>query len=987
MVKKLFIVPASILIIAGILLIGISPSPASAEAMRLGPAFSPANLLVYPYIGNTTGSSAAISWATDTFGSGEVLFSPDQGYANSLPANSVLVDGRYWFSATLIGLDASTTYYYRILLDGTDLTPWTEATFTTAPAAEASSFSFAVVGDNQPGSSSAAPYQMALDVAAMMNQQPELNFVLHTGDTIYDGSGCTGSTSAWSQYVRNHFNVYQAMLGRMPFFTAIGNHEVQTGGCGYPAYTGVFNLPENAPAAATEQYYSFDWGNAHFIVLDTNQYFGSTSAEYKWLVSDLQTTTQPWIFVSEHVPAYSSGDSGSDSAVDRYLVPLFETYGVDVVFNGHDHDYERTCPIRSGACTTTQAGGVVYFTNGGGGAYTSNVGSSWFTALSIRKYEFLKVTLNDCRLQFTGIDRYGAIFDTYSIDRCGPVDPTATSTPTQTPTSTSTTDPNITPSATPEISAGPFRFISWSDGQSESYNVSNTAGQANALNPAFTIFNGDLEDSGVDQAEMDSMNAALGNLGARTFLVRGNHDDHIANSAGLWEDYYTALNKPLPAGVTNYVEMDPNLTYLSYSFDYGNSRLIGLDVVDEAETLTGAQLAFLDGRLADAEARGLTHAFIYFHSPEYCVESTHCGCSAKNDGSCTPAGLVSIINNHPIVSATFHGHEHILGWAHMDSARVAGLTGSYEEFLTSPAGGWTYNEYVYPSRMDYYYPDMSSSQGFAAIDVDGPTFTVSFYKVGVTNPVWSRSFTKGEPTPTGTPTNTPANTTTSTSTPTRTLTSTRTYTLTGTFTGTSTRTPTTTPTHTLTNLPTATFTPTFTATQTFTGTATVTLTLTPTYTLTALPTATFIPTATYTPTDLPTDPFTPTFTVTHTSTWTATGTFTPTVTYTPTDLPAATFTPTFTASQTSTWTATETTTPTLTLPPTATGTATASPSPTLSPSGTFSSTTTFTRTPTATRTATLTRTRTRTPTITRTRTSTLTRRPTRTPVPTRTRRR
>ena len=67
---------------------------------------------------------------------------------------------------------------------------------------------------------------------------------------------------------------------------------------------------------------------------------------------------------------------------------------------------------------------------------------------------------------------------------------------------------------------------------------------------------------------------------------------------------------------------------------------------------------------------------------------------------------MTIINNHPIVSATFHGHEHVLSWTHMDNTRVSGLTRSYEQFITSPAGGVTYNEYVYPDRVDYVYPDM-----------------------------------------------------------------------------------------------------------------------------------------------------------------------------------------------------------------------------------------------------------------------------------------
>ena len=314
-----------------------------------------------------------------------------------------------------------------------------------------------------------------------------------------------------------------------------------------------------------------------------------------------------------------------------------------------------------------------------------------------------------------------------------------------------------------------FSFVSMSDAHIEPVNFAATVNQAASLNPDLIIFNGDLENEGVINTQMDPMIADLKNAGVfnQTFLVRGNHDDYVSGSASLWENYFETVPniKTLPAGVTDYVSLDSNSDYLNYSFIYGNAMFIGLDVPGDADLLTSAELNFLDARLIYAESQGLTHAFIFFHGPLYCVESVHCNCSTKSDASCTPSALVSVINNHPIVSATFHGHEHVLGWVHMDNTRVAGLTGSFEEFITSPSGGWTYNAYLYPNRMDYTYLDMGSSQGFAAISVDGASFTYSIYKVGTTLPVWSKAFYKaGVITPT--PSVTPTATSTPTSTPT-----------------------------------------------------------------------------------------------------------------------------------------------------------------------------------------------------------------------------
>ncbi len=293
-----------------------------------------------------------------------------------------------------------------------------------------------------------------------------------------------------------------------------------------------------------------------------------------------------------------------------------------------------------------------------------------------------------------------------------------------------------------------FSFASMGDGQDEEANFPNTTNQIASLHPAFVIFNGDLENDGVTSSEMNGMVAGLRSAGIfnQTFLVRGNHDDQQSGSAALWESYFsTSPNvKTLPDGVTNYVAFDFSSTYLTYSFDYGNSRFIGLDVPGDATLMTTAEYTFLDQRLTDAESNGLTHAFIYFHGPEYCVESTHCICTAKDDGSCTQAAFVNLINKHPIVSATFHGHEHILGWVHMDNTRVSSLTNPYEEFFTSPSGGGSYNQYMYPARIDYYYPDMPDyyNTGFGFITVNVNSFTFSLYKVGTAVPVWSKTFTK-----------------------------------------------------------------------------------------------------------------------------------------------------------------------------------------------------------------------------------------------------
>ncbi len=76
-----------------------------------------------------------------------------------------------------------------------------------------------------------------------------------------------------TEYIRDYFDMYRESVGHTPFYPRIGNHELYGGSCGYRGYTDIFHLPEE------ETYYSFDWGNAHFVALDTNQSYRAGSPQ------------------------------------------------------------------------------------------------------------------------------------------------------------------------------------------------------------------------------------------------------------------------------------------------------------------------------------------------------------------------------------------------------------------------------------------------------------------------------------------------------------------------------------------------------------------------------------------------------------------------------------------------------------------------------------------------------------------------------------
>ena len=254
-----------------------------------------------------------------------------------------------------------------------------------------------------------------------MLQQP-VEFYIHTGDVAYnDGT--------YAQIETRVFGIYRDLFNGVYFNPSLGNHDYHTES-GRP-YLDSYILPEEAFRASDDKrYYSFDWGNAHFVALDSNDPLDETDANasddmFDWLRNDLQSANDRglfWKFVYHHHPAFSSSTlHGSDTQVQNKLVPIYEQYGVDLVLNGHDHTYERTCPIDLQQCTTVSQGGVTYIVTGGGGALLYDNGlPEWFTAYADSLFHFVKVDVQGCTLQTQGITASGTVFDPHVIDRCTP---------------------------------------------------------------------------------------------------------------------------------------------------------------------------------------------------------------------------------------------------------------------------------------------------------------------------------------------------------------------------------------------------------------------------------------------------------------------------------------------------------------------------------------------------------------------------------------
>jgi hypothetical protein len=340
-----------------------------------------------PYVQSVLASSAVIAWVSGEPDVGCVEYgeTPRLGHKEI----DTRVDRRH--AVTLSGLDPGSTYYYQVVEDGGSSEI---SCFRTAPVGNDSRFTFAVVGDSGKGGKS----QVAV---AELLERLKPNLVLHTGDVVYP-------RGEERHYDRSFFVPYRRLIKEVPIFPTLGNHDVE-GGNG-AAYLKNFHLPRNNPQDS-QRYYSFDWGNAHFVALDTELYYeddsGSPEEQKAWLERDLRETHQPWKFVFYHRGIYSSSEHGSDEKIREDLEPIFIRYKVNIAFSGHDHDYERTVPIE----------GVIYVVTGGGGKDLYKARKSKWTAFSKKVHHAVFVRIDGERLFLEAIEPDGTVIDRLNLCR------------------------------------------------------------------------------------------------------------------------------------------------------------------------------------------------------------------------------------------------------------------------------------------------------------------------------------------------------------------------------------------------------------------------------------------------------------------------------------------------------------------------------------------------------------------------------------------
>jgi acid phosphatase type 7 len=378
-----------------------------------------------------TSNTMAITWMNDKVAEGDVLYGTDSLHLYKkvrAAAKYVAELSTHINKVTLRKLSPATYYYYKL---GSDENGWSLIyKFKTGPKqGDQSKIIVGLWSDTQNNGGNFNFEQT--DTIVKQLSKNVLYFTIHNGDIVENGS----IAKNWKGY----FDVAQPINGNYPLMSVTGNHDVvnDTASAIFQKPTPIFyelmNLPNN------QLNYSYDYGNVHFIAINSGWAEGAAKAgkvlfeknsqEYKWLEKDLKKATKNkninWIILYSHYPVYSFGFSHIPTW-QRHIKPLVDKYEVDLYLAGHRHVYERHKAIRGGEIFAPEdehvynrPKGTVYITNGScGGNLTGTGGQNQpemiFTPTE-KIYTYAVMTIEGKQLHYDVYDKDGNKIDYFSI--------------------------------------------------------------------------------------------------------------------------------------------------------------------------------------------------------------------------------------------------------------------------------------------------------------------------------------------------------------------------------------------------------------------------------------------------------------------------------------------------------------------------------------------------------------------------------------------
>lgn len=339
-------------------------------------------------------------------------------------------EGYYIYKGIISGLEASTCYYYRVGDTSVNLfSEW--GSFVTSSLDE-SAFTFFHMTDTQNYYS-----QWNTVLSSAFSLYDDAKLIVHTGDLVEWGP----DAGEW----KTAFDTTKDYLSNTLLTSIAGSHHESQGTELYDHFN--FKVP-NSQDPDGGLYYSYDYNNVHFTMIDINDYSSESEqlspTQIQWLIQDLKNTDKEWKVVGLHWSMYSAGlrlNFAEIAAIRAQLEPIFSEYNVDLVLSGHDHVYTRTYPIKNGAVVQdietslvtiggketsfdVNPNGTVYLLSNtsGGTFYELKYSGEWFSAKDGQPNQsmFSAITVDGDKLiinAYTVDQNTGAtqLYDTYAM--------------------------------------------------------------------------------------------------------------------------------------------------------------------------------------------------------------------------------------------------------------------------------------------------------------------------------------------------------------------------------------------------------------------------------------------------------------------------------------------------------------------------------------------------------------------------------------------
>jgi acid phosphatase type 7 len=307
-----------------------------------------------PYLQMATSTSMMIRWRTDVATVSRINFGTAQ---NSLTSSLSDNTAKTEHQITLEKLTPNTKYFYAVANGNTVLQGDKDNFFVTSPP----------IGSEQKVRIMAFG-DMGMGIETQTNVYKQyLKFIGNNYTDLWLLMGDNAYAQGWDwEYQQRFFEFYQTerLMKQTPIFPSPGNHDYSPTPNNYiiedplVAYFSIFSVPTKGEvggvASKSKAFYSYNYANIHFVSLDSygkqgadRAMFSKDSDQMKWLEQDLKANKQKWTIVYWHHPPYTMGSHNSDTELDLQtiregVVPILEKYKVDMVLNGHSHNYERS---------------------------------------------------------------------------------------------------------------------------------------------------------------------------------------------------------------------------------------------------------------------------------------------------------------------------------------------------------------------------------------------------------------------------------------------------------------------------------------------------------------------------------------------------------------------------------------------------------------------------------------------------------------------